>query len=303
MKELREYRKRVRAAREKQARVEEAREQRRNLLHHRRDQLARARRLGQASSEEARRLQREIRALEGRIEKDFQSTRLLKVAPARLREPAQPWELVEGLDDRLPFLLLPVRIETRFMTVGDRRELWVRIFPDDIAVHTHEKNLTSDELSAGKTYWQELWHARQESDATKRQVIEKGAWRALAEAYGGTRAAWITRQTMPVTLDVPAVNKLQFPDFSEESLKPESWSQAPRSKVMPDRFVVMAFSGGQEVFRRAGNPIPDPLIIGPDPQKVEAEFRQEGGELRVGEDIAWIYDFPQAVEAGMGLKI
>ena len=33
------------------------------------------------------------------------------------------------------------------------RELWVRVYPDDIAVHTHEKALTRDEADAGVEYW------------------------------------------------------------------------------------------------------------------------------------------------------
>ena len=179
--------------------------------------------------------------------------------------PAPPWELVEGLGDDLPFLLLPVRIETRFMRVEDRAQLWVRIFPDDIAVHTHEPTLTHDEVDAGKTYWREVWRARRNDDPEQRQQMEKGAWRALASAYGGTRAAWIARQTEPQSLDVEKVNQLVFPQFPARSLKPESWSQAPRSNVMPDRFVVMGFFDGKEVFRQAGNAIPDPLILGVDP--------------------------------------
>src|SRR5581483_5968529 len=45
-----------------------------------------------------------------------------------------PRRTLAFLDDRTPFLLFPVRIETIF--AGN--ELRVRIFPDEIAVHTHE---------------------------------------------------------------------------------------------------------------------------------------------------------------------
>lgn len=312
MKELTEYRKRMRAARRKQARWEQGVEQRRNLLRQRQAQLARSLRLGQAGKGAARKLQREIRALEGRLERELRSAAGLPTASFGLLEaealPPTPWELVEGLDDRLPFLLLPLRIETRFMAVEGRKQLWVRIFPDDIAIHTHEPHLTRDEAEAGKTYWREIWRARQAAappggGAQKRQAMEKGAWRALAEAYGGARAAWIKGETRPTSLQVAAVEDLQFPEFPAETLKAESWSQAPRSKVMPDRFVVMGFSGGREVFRQAGSPIPDPLILGPDPQAGEADFQQQGGELQVGDKIAWIYDFEQAVQAGMGVRI
>ena len=303
MKTLHEYRKQAQAARDQRALTEQTLQKRRNLLYQWQGQLERALRLGEAGKEEASKLQFEIQVLQQRIASDLQATGLQAFSAQDVPLQAQPWELVEGLSDSLPFLLLPVRVETRFMTVDDKKELWVRFFPDDIAVHTHEIELTSDEVEAGKTYWREIWAAQQESNADKQQVLEKGAWRALAEAYGGTRAAWIARRTKPETLDVPNVATLRFPAFPDESLKPQSWSQSPRSKVMPDRFVVMGFFQGKEVFRQAGNPIPDPLIVGPDPQKAEAEFRQENGQLIVGEDIAWIYDFPEAVKNGMGLQI
>jgi hypothetical protein len=302
MNDLNEFRQRARTRREYRASVEAALEQRRRLLRSKQDQLARIRRLGEAGSEAERGLQGEIAALTGAIENHLQSARAAKssaaLPAAALQTP--PWELVNGLNDRLPFLLLPVRIETRFMTVEGQKELWVRIFPDDIAVHTHEQNLTADEVEAGKTYWRESWRAGQAA-ADKRQVLERGAWRALAGAYGGARAAWIADQTRPASLDVPKVEDLHFPQFPAESLKAESWSQAPRSKVMPDRFVVMGFFQGKEVFRQAGNLIPDPLMVGPDPQAVE--FQQQGGGLSVGEDIAWIYNFQKAVELGMAMQI
>lgn len=308
MKELDEYRQRARTAREDQFRIEENLQRRRNLLRHKRDQLARVLRLGKAGSNQERILRDEINALEKEIENDTRSAQALKGATAQLlEEPVlepQPWELIEGLSDSLPFLLLPIRIETRFMTVERRQELWVRIFPDDIAVHTHEGNLTAEDVQAGKIYWQESWRAQQEPSGEKRQSIEKGAWRVLAQAFGGSRAAWIRDRTRPINLlDATTVDELKFPEFPQDSLSTESWSKAPRTKIMPDRFVVMGFLGENEVFRQVGNSIPNPLIIGPDPQAAEAQFRQQDGELLVGDDIAWIYDFKKAVEIGMGMQI
>jgi hypothetical protein len=307
MEALEAYRRQARAARAGLAEIEEALEQRRNLLRLRQDQLARALRDGKSGTPAARALQEAVRALEAAIAAGTQAARERRRPSFRpLGEPAvqaEPWELVEGLDDRLPFLLLPVRVETRFMTGAGGRELWVRIFPDEVAVHTHEPHLTADEIESGKVYWREHWRAGQADDPQAREERRKGAWRALAEAYGGPRAAWVARETRPANLDAPRLEDLQFPRFPEGAVKPESWSQAPRSKVMPDRFVVMGFSGGQEVFRAAGSPIPDPLILGPDPRAPEPEFLQEGGRLLAGEAIAWIYDFSKAVELGMGVRV
>ncbi len=307
MSEMRDDQKAAQAARAVLNEAEETLCSRRNQLRYRQNLLADILRQGKVGSKVAPMLQREIRALEGRIARDLKTFNTAKAHLARTLEVFpqldRPWELVEKLNDNLPFLLFPVRIETRFITVTDHKELWVRIFPDDIAVHTHEKTLAGDEVNAGKTYWRELWTASQETDEAARQKIEKGAWRALAEAYGSTRAAWIASETKPVTLEVANVHGLEFPAFDPETLKEESWSQAPRSNIMPDQFVVMAYADGKEILREAGNLIPSPLIMGPDPQKLEDEYRQQNGELLVGEDIEWIYNFDTAVKVGLGFKV
>ena len=64
-----------------------------------------------------------------------------------------PQQLVAELDDTFPCVLFPLRIETRFMAGANGRELWVRVYPDDIAVHTHEKELSRDDADAGVEYW------------------------------------------------------------------------------------------------------------------------------------------------------
>jgi hypothetical protein len=279
----------------------------RNRLRSKQSRLARARQQAERGVETVRQLEKEIIGLESQIGGQLRAVEGARAGLSTILEQFpiidRPWELVEKLGDHLPFLLLPVRIETRFMNVATGKELWVRIFPDDIAVDTHEKTLTEDEVNAGLSYWRELWAAAREIEEEERQKREKGAWRALAEAHGGTRAAWIASQTRPQTLDVSSLDELVFPDFPPETLKAESWSKAPISNVMPDRFVVMTFSNGQEIHRQLGNVIPQPLALGPDPQKAEEEYKQVGGDLLVGEDIAWIYNFDRAVEVGMGVRI
>jgi len=49
-----------------------------------------------------------------------------------------------GLDARTPLLLLPVHLETRFVdSPAGLSELWVRIYPDQISINTHEPELTA----------------------------------------------------------------------------------------------------------------------------------------------------------------
>ena len=61
---------------------------------------------------------------------------------------------MERLSDRDPFLLFPVRLETRFhRTPAGAAELLVRIWPDDIGIAIPPGDLSSDEREAGEQYW------------------------------------------------------------------------------------------------------------------------------------------------------
>jgi hypothetical protein len=119
---------------------------------------------------------------------------------------------LSGLDGGLPIALFPVKLQTRFATapmvtaLGSGNipapqagappvELWVRIYPDDIFVHTHEDQLTEEELTAAGEYWNMLWTVAGDDN---RQTQQAGAWRALAEDYGPVRARYILRETKPL---------------------------------------------------------------------------------------------------------
>ena len=94
--------------------------------------------------------------------------------------------------------------------VTGSRELWVRVYPDDIAVHTHEKELTRDEADAGVEYWTARAVAATTSDSAERERLEQGAWRSLANAYGGTRASWIASEISRRALAKPENQDLSF---------------------------------------------------------------------------------------------
>lgn len=70
-------------------------------------------------------------------------------------------------------------------------ELWVRIYPDDIFVHTHEEALTAKEFEGGKRFWNAWWIASNNID------LEKAAWKKLCAAYSSKRASWIVSSTDP----------------------------------------------------------------------------------------------------------
>ncbi len=214
-----------------------------------------------------------------------------------------PQQLIEQMDDGVPFLLLPVRIETRFGGAGSARELRVRIFPDDIAVALHEKTLTAVEAQAGEDYWRARAGANALPGAEERANAQQGAWNVLAGPHGAYRASWIAKATTPSnwadTVTDPAT--LDFPALET---KPESWTEAPRSFVLPDRFVVTLFSGSQRL-ERTGAIIPDDLVLGPDPLEIEGFLNRDPatGRIVMDDDLRWLVDFDRAVAVGMALRI
>jgi hypothetical protein len=109
------------------------------------------------------------------------------------------------LSDAYPFLLFPVRLETRFMaTVLDdapRHQLWVRIYPDDCSIDTFEPTLSAAELANAKIYWQNLYRAG------GAEADQRAAWRSLVAAHGSGRAGYIVDIYQPTNLPAPTKGK------------------------------------------------------------------------------------------------
>src|SRR3954466_11965722 len=126
----------------------------------------------------------------------------LGAAGAQFAEFSDPRRNIGRLSDTAPFLLFPVRIETRFKTITapqrpgvvvlpPRHQLWVRIFPDDCSVDTFEPTMSRGELANVKNYWMNVWRAGGvEND-------ERGAWRNLVAAHGSGRAGWLVDNYRP----------------------------------------------------------------------------------------------------------
>ncbi|SOD22615.1 hypothetical protein [Nitrosomonas ureae] len=288
------------------------------------------------------------------------------------RESHHPRKRLLNLDDRIPFLFFPVKLETIFAPVQSPRgaantELWVRIYPDEIAIHTHEKMLTDREVVAGELYWTELVTA--EHLRTERDNRRRSAWRHLVDLFGGQRAAWVARQTKPsdwetlatdgatqilpaflLELDANFFNDLLAQALSDSTrtalqkalsandgdafnliaetehwfdrinmvvrkrisgfpvhdlTKTDGWTRAPRTQIMPDRFVLLLYGKNTDKPREiTGAIIPDTLFLGPDPMDAKAGFKQsEEGVMTFAGQFDWMSDFDKAVEQGMGFRI
>ncbi|MFO7679608.1 MAG: hypothetical protein R6X34_06110 [Chloroflexota bacterium] len=182
--------------------------------------------------------------------------------------------------------------------------------PSDIVlVVGSEETFSAAEQAALTAYWQAVWQA----NGAEQPVAD--AYQALALALGADRAAALaalepanfsaapepplTRQDVAVI-----VAFLDFPPPETVDTKAQSWSQAPRVNVMPDRLVLLGYQGGTAVIEEISRPITTPLIAGPDPSTPdEDQFKLEDGALHIPEDIKWLFDFEQAVAQGMGFKI
>jgi hypothetical protein len=284
-----------------------------------------------------------------------------------------PRTALKQLDDRTPFLLLPVRIETIFVPAAPRAQrpapqLWVRIYPDDIAIHTHEPTLTDREVAAAELYWVELVAAAHLRD--EREGRQGAAWRHLVELLGGPRAAWVAKNTKPsdwnvlaaagstqsltdflVAADPAFFTKLlalslsaatraaltkaiadhdgdafsrlaeaeewgerintavrtQVSGFPAHDLtKTDAWSRAPRTNVLPDRFVLLLYSTDTAEPRQIpGALVPDTVFLGPDPLDATGGFEKASADapLAFGPTFDWMANFDKAVAQGLGFRV
>ncbi len=113
---------------------------------------------------------------------------------------------------------------------------------------------------------------------------EEAAWAELANRFGPRRAAWILRV---VESGQPI------------SQRATSWTRAPRTDLMPDRWVVIGFEDGAERFRVVGNPIPSRLKTGWNPQVDD----EPTDDLVTDDGMRWLVDFHEAEQVGMTVRI
>jgi hypothetical protein len=194
-----------------------------------------------------------------------------------------------------PALLLPVRLETRFMKKGNDHFLWVRIFPDDIHVTSHDPILTKSEYNAGLTYWERVNNVSDERDA----------WRELSHYFGPRRAAWIRRSTQ----GKPLVSNPNWPapplhdDTTEPHLRfprlvAREFSSGLESTflehTLPDRFVVFLYDQNNRLIKKAeGKDIRSDLAL----------FASSADQQSADDVATWLTDLQAAEKEGMAVKI
>jgi hypothetical protein len=212
-------------------------------------------------------------------------------------------DLVAQLDDNIPFLMMPVRLETKFASTANGVDLRVRIFPDDIQVTTHDPILSAAERTAGVAYWADRTRALALT-GNERRVAEQGAWSLLADRFGGPRARYVARTTKPPGWPAPPAAGAPAAGAAEP-VRDALSGVPPRADLLPDFFVVMALDeAGNVLAEQKGRSVPDRLQMGPDPEAPAASLgRDAAGRLAADANLAWLIDFNRAVESGMAVKL
>ncbi|MEM6723191.1 MAG: hypothetical protein AAF598_04080, partial [Bacteroidota bacterium] len=151
-------------------------------------------------------IQSEIQTLEAGVQQMHQSVNALNISGVQYAvssrgKPAQSLSLMKStashfyadVVDEQDFFYDETRPDIIFAThtSGTQDVLWVRVYPDDIMVDSHEDELTTDEIRAGQEFWFEHYLA------SGYHAMEKAAWNALCADFGSRRAAWVAKQMKP----------------------------------------------------------------------------------------------------------
>jgi hypothetical protein len=189
-------------------------------------------------------------------------------------------QLYSDLDKKLPIVMLPVRIETRYFAAGGTDvELRVRIFPSSVHVTTDRPMPDPVERDETVVYWTTR---KSQGDAAAATDV---AWQRLTGMFGDARAQWLRRILTPT---VNANGTLTFPNITVTPPSGDGSFLASEATGLPTRFIVSGFAGAARQFAIAGQKVPASVAVGPH-----------------GDDkaIAWQTDFTAAEAIGLGIRI
>lgn len=214
-----------------------------------------------------------------------------------------PVQAIEELDDSIPIMMIPVRIETQFVLTPAKNELWIRIFPDSLFQNHHTPGLSADEYDDGKKYWQSIWNTRSELNGEIQSTLQQDAWKYLSSKYTENRSAWISKLTRPVgwTKEWKQLTTLQFPPFSDTV----SVLSGNKRSLLPSHFVVEGYDAQDHLlFQNKGAAIPPDLAMAPDVNSEEIQLTRDAhNRIKANEEIKWMFDFDEAMAKGMAIKI
>jgi hypothetical protein len=158
-------------------------------------------------------------------------------------------ELASHFSNEFPFLLFPLRLETRFKSDNDRLQLWVRVYPDECLVDSFEALLSRKEVNNAARFWAEYYGAGKPADPSnpdeKTLDLQRAAWALLVRAHGDGRAAWITRQLTPE--EATSVFPVRGPKTVILAIVSDNWNPAQQAAIV-DLFGKLWFAEGNDQF-------------------------------------------------------
>jgi len=166
-----------------------------------------------------------------------------------------------------PVLLLPVRLETRFTS----DKLLVRIYPDQISIHSHVESSTPAEYDAAKAY-----RAPPDGDL-------KHAWRILTSKFGPARASWIARWAEAHDFD-----------SNDEVILSYKNIRMPQLAALPDEYWVFAYQGSKVTAVKSKPVQSDSAVLGDFDNLEEGLFDERS---------KWMHDFEAALNSGFAVEI
>lgn len=163
---------------------------------------------------------------------------------------------------------------------------------------------------AAATYWKAMWKANGSAAG------QQAAAAALDLAVDADTAARIKELHRPVNFDeepappltragvVVKVAVLQLTPMESLDTRRTAWSSAPRVNLLPERLVLIGMSGGEVSLNVLGNLIPSHLLAGPDPNAApDQQLKPVNDTLQIPTELAWMFDFPTAVQVGMAFRV
>ena len=188
-------------------------------------------------------------------------------------------QLYKDLDGKLPIVMLPVRIETRYFVAGADLELRVRVFPSSAHVTTDRPSPDQVEHDETVAYWTCRETKGDHDPATD------AAWQRMTSLFGDARAQWLRRTLRPTK---NATGTLTFPAVAVTAATDDGSFLASVATGLPTRFIVSGLAGAQRIFAVAGQRVPASVAVGPH------------GDAQA---IAWQTDFKAAEAIGLGIRV
>ena len=191
-----------------------------------------------------------------------------------------------------------MRLETRY--AGG--ELLVRIYPDQVHVDAHDERLSAAEQQAGQDFWRAQW--RTGANQARQQRI----WAPLADRYGAGRAAWVVRATRPMNGTQRPTDEVgdDAPLAVEPSFAPIDTTderRTPVARLLPARWTVTAYAGGQVLAVATGAPITIDPAVGPDLAAPLVGDADDHEVAAVDTGMNWLVDFAAAEQLGMAVRL